>query len=257
MTRIYSPTELPSETTLPGLGITVGGLIDILNDVAQALGFNSIFKVRVLLESEGLEVSNILYYRTEEILPAADLMAGVSDLAYQINQEVIPRYRSALPSYWQVKGFEITPFSQIFEIKSNPLYYPVNAGGQAFLVGDGNTKRQAVRIVYSLTPEGFLGRIQNIFRVLPRRGYIYVPVGRGDITAGEGFGGANRYQGLADKLKDPLFNADPPVNFIPLRVKRLGFDLPVFGRVNLYTGYARITESRVSTEVSFMDKWDI
>lgn len=257
MTRIYSPTELPGSAVIPQIGITVAGLIDILNDVAQALGFNSLFKVRILLESEGLEVSNILYYRTQEILPGADLLAGVSDLAYQINQEVIPQYRSALPSYWMVKGFEITPFSQIFEIKTNPLYYPVNAGGLAFLVGNGNTKRQAARAVFSLTPEGFLGRVQNIFKMLPRRGYIYIPCGRDDVTAGEGFGGVGRYQPLANKLKDTLLNANPPVNFVPIRVKRIGFEVPLFGRVNLYTGYARITESRMSTEVSFMDKWDI
>lgn len=257
MTRVYSPTELPAGAELPGIGLTVGGLIDVLNDVAQALGFNTLFKVRILLESEGLEVSNILYYRTQEILPSADLLAGVEDLSYQINQEVIPRYRSALPEYWMIKGFEVVPFSQIFELKSNPLYYPVNVRGGAMFVGNANTKRQATRVVFSLTPEGFLGRVQNVFRMLPRRGYVYIPCARDDISAGEGFGAVGRYQPLADKLKDELLNADPLVHFVPLRVKRLGFNLPVIGRVNLYTGYARITEARVSTEVSFMDKWDV
>lgn len=261
---IVSLTQLPEEMLLGQTGIPVGEAITTINNVATLLGFNTLYKVDIIQSTAENKIMNTLYYRCDEIVPFAGNFAGASDVAFQVNQEVVPKLKSCISQKQLIEKIVVMPFTPLFErVIMNPYEENVAQYGSRYGVDLEKTQRYSARIRFNLSPNGWLGQIQNLYGLLPRTGRVYIgALGSGDLGDSETIKGRGLFgdlETLANKLADPLFNANPPVNFVPIRVKRLSFEVPepfkdLVGKdfVTVYTTWADVESCAVATEVTFL-----
>lgn len=261
---IFSLKQLPADMPLPGTIHTVSSAIALIDSVAQTLGFDTLYRVDIKGETVENKIQNTLYYRFESVIPLAWLYAGADNLAFQVEQEVIPALRPVLSNRHLITELVVTPFTPLFELKlANPYAEHVGLYGTRYAVDIAKTQRYSAKLRFNLSPNGWAGQVQNAIGLLPKTGRVYIgPLGHGDIGDGETVRGTGLFsdlEALAEKLADPLFNANPPGNFVPIRVKRLTFDvpapfIPIVGqeRVSVYTTWADVASVQVSTEVTYL-----
>ena len=264
MPNIFSLTQLPTEMPLANTGLTVGGAIEIIQNVVGLLNFNTIYRVDVLSATNENKIMNTLYYRFDSIIPGTGQFAGADNCAFQVEQEVIPPFRNVLARTHLIEEIRVTPFTPLFERKLKmPYVEHVGLYGTRYGVDTAKSQRQSAKLRFNLSPHGWAGYIQSMFGLLPTSGRIYVgPLGWGDVGTGEVINNSGLFTGLenlAEKLADGLYNAAPPGNFVPVRVKRLGFEVPeafrpIIGKsfINVYTSWADVDSVQVDTEVTFL-----
>lgn len=261
---IVSLKQLPENMPIGKTGVLVGAAILAIDAAATALGFNVLYKVDLKMSTDENKIMNTLYYRTESNIPFATNFASASDVAFQVKQEVVPKLKACLSQKQLIESIVVTPFTPLFE-RILPNSYELHVGeyGSRYGLDLTKTQRYAARLRFNLSPNGWLGQVQNLLGLLPKTGRIYVgALASGDLGAGETINGRDIFQNLetlGNKLADPLFNAVPPVNFQPIRVKRLGFAVPeafqgLVGKefVNVYTTWADVDSCAVSTEITFL-----
>lgn len=261
---IVSLRQLPDEMPVGQTGVLVGAAILAIDAAATALGFNVLYKVDIVQSTEENRIMNTLYYRCSDIVPFAGNFAGAADVAYQVEQEVIPKLRACISQKQLIEKVVVTPFTPLFErVLMTPYEEHVGLYGSRYGIDLTKTQRYAARLRFNLSPNGWVGQIQNLLGLLPKTGRVYIgALGSGDLGSGETINGSGLFgnlEDLAEKLADPLFNVAPPVNFVPIRVKRLGFAVPeafqpIVGKkfVNVYTTWADVDSCAVSTEVTFL-----
>lgn len=261
---IFSLKQLPEDMPLGSTGLTVGAAIAAISAAAIAINTDTIYRVDLLQSTPENRIMNTLYYRFDQLTPFGGWFVGADDCAYQVEQEVIPFLRSCLSTKQLIEAIRVTPFSALFERKlKNPYVEHVGLYGTRYGVDLSKTQRHAAKLRFNLSPNGWAGQIQNLFGILPTSGRIYVgALGSGDVGAGETISGSGLFSALEDlgnKLADGLYNAAPPGNFVPVRVKRMGFEVPemfqgIVGRefVNVYTAWADVSSVQVDTEVTYL-----
>ena len=264
MANIFSLTQLPPEMPLGNTGVTVAVAIGAITAAAVALNMDTIYRVDIHSATNENKIMNTLYYRFDNIAPWGGLFVGADNCAFQVKQEVIPKLRDVLGQRHLIEEIRVTPFSPLFERKLKmPYVEHVGLYGTRYGIDLAKSQRQSAKLRFNLSPHGWVGQIQNLFGLLPTSGRIYVgPLGWGDIGAGEVITGSvlfGNLQELANKLADGLYNASPSGNFVPVRVKRLGFSVPdvfrpIIGKsfINVYTTWADVDSVQVDTEVTFL-----
>lgn len=260
MSQYYALPNLPDDFELRP-GVTVGALVGILGAVAADMALNTLYSVKVHLEAHDNELlTNSLFYRWDNIGPWDNPFVGCDHLAYQIEQEVLPRLAACLPATALIKKVSVMAYSPLFELRLlAPYELGVNVRGQVGNNVDLKSERMAANMRFNLWPNGFTQYIQQLLGLLPHSGRIYVgPLDISQVAAGETLDGNHRerFNDLGAKLADPLANVSPAGNFVPVRVARHGFTVPVIGRVNIYTGWCDVLDCVPQSEIVFLRSRD-
>jgi len=205
---------------------------------------------------KGQDIKNILYYRTA-VDTASGLFGfgGAAEVAEEINQEIVPKYRAMMPPDWSMQSIDVYPYNNLFELVYQlPYTLPVNVNGQWTNFGTTNGPAPCVNIKFNLEPTV----IGSQALLAPKRGYVAISPISDQWIGDDGYliddvftGVVGDLNDLADALSSNLESIDPPAVFFPIRAKVVMSAPGEGGATVIASAFADISSAAVNRRMSF------
>jgi len=204
----------------------------------------------------GQNIQNILYYRTGvDIMQGLFGLGGARELSEEVLQEIVPAYRAAMPTTWEMQSIIVYPYNNVFQpLYQMPYERNVHQFGLWTNLDATNGAAPCVNIKFNLEPVLFGTQALTA----PKRGYISIsPVNEQAIdnsgylkstVLGDPENVMNR---IADAVSQNLESIDPPCIWFPIRAKVLVSAPGTGGSSVIAWSYADISGAAVHPRASF------